>query len=324
VSEEKTKQIANIQQQIANLKDKITKVNAETKKTADKRDELNNQTKLASQQIYELRTQRDQINEKVKALKLQRDEVRDKITPLMDEIHAINEKKQEIKKKSAPVRHEDVQKEIDAIDWKIQTETLDMTEEKRLVGEVKKLEQQIGGYKKIEKENKKITELLNQRKALQELADNFHKQLSELVKAGQEVHSKMLAKVDEAKKSRVEADLMHKAYLENREQIPQLQVEIAVLTGQFNGLRDAYRSENRAIREKENSSRAEERAKEQEKRAKEQEQVKLEKSQRAQTEQALKEKLGSQAKEKLERGEKVSWNEFQLLAGEDDEEDQDT
>jgi uncharacterized coiled-coil DUF342 family protein len=267
VTEEKTKQIANIQQQIASLKDKITKVNADTKKTADKRDELNNQTKQASQQIYELRAQRDQINVKVKALKLQRDEVRDKIAPLMDEIHAINEKKQEIKKKSAPVRQEDVQKEIDAIDWKIQTETMEMTEEKRLVGEVKKLEQQIGGYKKIEKENKKITELLNQRKALQELADNFHNQLSELVKLGQEVHSKMIAKVDEAKKSRVEADLMHKAYIENREQIPQLQVEIAVLTGQLNGLRDSYRTENRALREKENSSRAEERAKEQDRKS---------------------------------------------------------
>jgi uncharacterized coiled-coil DUF342 family protein len=316
VTEEKTKQIANIQQQIASLKDKIAKVNAETKKTADKRDELNNQTKQLSQQIYELRIQRDQINEKVKALKLQRDEVRDKIAPLMTEIHVINEKKQEIKKKSAPVRHEDVQKEIDAIDWKIQTETLDMTEEKRLVGEVKKLELQIGGYKKIEKENKKINELLNQRRALQELADNFHKQLSELVKSGQDVHSKMLAKVDETKKNRVEADLMHKAYIENREQIPQIQVEIAVLTGQLNGLRDSYRTENRALREKENSSREQERSKEQE-------QIKLEKSQRAQSEQALKEKLGSQAKEKLERGEKVSWNEFQLLAGDDDEEDKD-
>jgi uncharacterized coiled-coil DUF342 family protein len=39
-------------------------------------------------------------------------------------------------------------------------------------------------------------------------------------------------------------------------------------------------------------------------------------------EQALKEKLGSQAKDKLQRGEKLSWDEFKLLADEDSEDSQ--
>ena len=36
-------------------------------------------------------------------------------------------------------------------------------------------------------------------------------------------------------------------------------------------------------------------------------------------EQEIKEKIGSQAREKLQRGEKVDWNEFQLLAGDEKE-----
>ena len=40
-------------------------------------------------------------------------------------------------------------------------------------------------------------------------------------------------------------------------------------------------------------------------------------------EQTLKEKLGAVAREKLQRGEKLSWNEFQLLA-DDKSEDADT
>ena len=35
-------------------------------------------------------------------------------------------------------------------------------------------------------------------------------------------------------------------------------------------------------------------------------------------EQEIKEKLGSQAREKLQRGEKLNWQEFQLMAGNDD------
>jgi uncharacterized coiled-coil DUF342 family protein len=37
--------------------------------------------------------------------------------------------------------------------------------------------------------------------------------------------------------------------------------------------------------------------------------------------QAIKEKLGAEAKEKLKKGEKLSWNEFQLALGDDPEED---
>jgi uncharacterized coiled-coil DUF342 family protein len=39
-------------------------------------------------------------------------------------------------------------------------------------------------------------------------------------------------------------------------------------------------------------------------------------------EQALKEKLGSQAKDKLERGEKLSWNEFKMLVDDESKDSQ--
>ena len=34
--------------------------------------------------------------------------------------------------------------------------------------------------------------------------------------------------------------------------------------------------------------------------------------------QAIKEKLGAEARDKLQKGEKLSWNEFQLVMGDDD------
>ena len=41
-------------------------------------------------------------------------------------------------------------------------------------------------------------------------------------------------------------------------------------------------------------------------------------------EKEIKEKIGSEAKEKLQRGEKVNWAEFQLMLGDDDEEEDST
>ncbi len=151
----------------------------------------------------------------------------------MDEIQIINEKKEELKKKAPRVRQKDIQEEINKIDWKIQTESLDLQEEKRLVGEVKLLETQLSGYKKIEKQNKKIAEHIQERKVLDAQADKFHKELSEMAKKSQDLHESMIAKIAEAKKAKEEADVLHKGFIENKEKIKALLVDIAVITGQM-------------------------------------------------------------------------------------------
>lgn len=312
-TQDKLNQIANLRSQIATLKDQVNKADAEAKKQVERRDQLNEQTRNANLEIRDIKKQRDEINQKVQALKQQRDEVRVKIKPIMDEIQAINEKKEELKKKAPHIRQKDIQEEINKIDWKIQTESLDLQEEKRLVGEVKLLETQLSGFKKIEKQNKKIAEHFQERKVLDQQADTFHKELSEMAKKSQELHEKMIAKIAEAKKAKEEADTLHKGFIENKEKIKALLVDIAVQTGQMLGLQNTVREQNKELHEKEMAVRV-----------KEKEQMSVQRNKKLLNDKVLKEKLGAQAKEKLNKGEKLSWNEFQLLASDDESEDAET
>lgn len=312
-AQDKINQIANLRSQIATLKDQVNKADAESKKQVEKRDQLNEQTRKVNSEIREIKKQRDEINLKVQTLKQQRDDVRVKIKPIMDEIQAINEKKEELKKKTPHVRQKDIQEEINAIDWKIQTESLDLQEEKRLVGEVKVLETQLVGYKKIEKQNKKIAEHFQERNVLGAQADAFHQQVSEMAKKSQQLHESMIAKIAEAKKAKEEADALHKGFIENKEKIKTTLVDIAVLTGQMLGLQNSVREQNKELREKENTIRV-----------KMNDQMAVQRNKKLLDEHALKEKLGAQAKEKLNKGEKINWNEFQLLAADDESEDTDT
>ena len=310
--QDQIKQIENMRQQIANLKGQIEKAEAEIKKQIEKRDQLNEQTKKANLEIHDKKTQRDEINERVKVLKQHRDDVRVKIKPIMDKIEALDDKIEELKKKTPRVRQQDLQEELDAIEWKIQTTSLDLKEEKHLIDQVKQLETQLSSYKKIDKQNKKISEFLNERRTLEAQADVFHQELSDLAKKSQDLHESMIAVIDETRKARAEADAQHKAYIHNKEQIKQWLVDNAVLTGQAMGLQNTIREQSKAIREKENSERAKER-----------ETMQEQKTRKMLEEQTLKEKLGAVAREKLQRGEKLSWNEFQLLA-DDKSEDADT
>lgn len=306
----KTIRIEDINQQIEKLREQSNTANAKIKKHIDERNRLNDQVKKAHQEINVLKTERDSINEKVKLLKQQRDGIRTKATPIIEEINARRDKIAEFRKKVPRESQQDLQQELEAIEWKIQTTSLDLQEEKKLIENVKELETLLVSYKKIDKQNKKIKDLIVQRKAFEAEADVFHKELTDLAEKSQQVHSQMIEKVNAVKIGRAQADGLHQTYVKTKDEILQMYVKIAELTGQLRGLRATMREEERIRR-----LASQQAYKEKEVANKEQQQVVKEKQQ------AIKEKLEAEAKEKLQKGEKLSWNEFQLVMGDDDEDD---
>jgi uncharacterized coiled-coil DUF342 family protein len=284
--QQKTNEITRITQQLAALREQINNANTETQKHVEKRDKLNEQFKKLRQEIRELKNERDNLNEKVKTLKQQRDEAHGKISANIEEIKTHNQKIAELKKKTPKESRRGLQKEFEDIEWKIQTTPLDLQEEKRLVECVKQLEMQLGVYKKIDEHIKKISELRREIGTFEADADTAHKELTAMAERSQDIHVKMMAKIDESKEYKSEADSLHGMFIQAREQVRPLREEIKKLTVQKRKLQDAVREED------------------------------------AKRKNALKEKLGSQAKDKLARGEKLSWDEFKLLAGDDSEKSQ--
>jgi uncharacterized coiled-coil DUF342 family protein len=310
---QKTSQEGNINLQIDKIKKQIGEANNQIKKYVEKRNQLHEQVRKSREEINQIKTERDALNEKVKLLKEQRDLIRAKATPIMEEVNAIDEKIAELKKKVTRVSQRELQEELDAIEWKISTTSLDIQEEKRLVGEVKELELQLKGYKKIDKKHQKIKELLAQRKTIDDQADVFHKELTDLAKKSQELHATMMEKLNAVKKDRAEADSLHQAFVTAKEQNNLWYEQIRMLIGQSTSIRATLREQMQSRRAEEEAKRSEEQAKRKE-----------EQAQRAVREKEIKEKIGSEAKEKLQRGEKVNWEEFQFMLGDQEEDDSET
>jgi uncharacterized coiled-coil DUF342 family protein len=268
---------------------------------------LNEQVKKAREEIAGLKTERDDINEKVKLLKQQRDAVRTQSDPITDEINALKQKISELKKSLPRESQRELQEEHEAIEWKISTTSLDLQEEKRLIENVKQLEILLSGYKKIDIQNNKINVLVAQRKTFEVQADALHKELTDLATKSQEIHSSMIEKINAMKISRAQADSQHQTYIKTREEVlTPLYEKIGELSGQLRNVKAAIveeaKEEDKIKKEAENAT----------------EQAIKEKQQ------AIKEKLGAEAKNKLQKGEKISWNEFQLVMGDDTEEDSET
>ena len=290
--QQKTSQLTNINQQIEKLRLQTNEANVQINKFIEKRNQLNDQIRKSRQEIAELKSERDALNEKVKLLKQQRDYVRSKSTAIFDEVNTINQKISELKKKVPRQSQRDLQEELEAIEWKIQTTSLDLQEEKRLIENVKQLEIQLSSYKKIDVQNKKIKELLTQHRTFEAQADAFHKELTDMAKKSQELHANMIEKINTLKTNKTEADSLHQAYVKTKEQTAPLYEQIRQLTEQMKDLKVSIKEDDKA--------------------------------KRMVTEQAIKEKLGSEARDKLQRGEKLSWNEFQLVMGDNVEDDSET
>jgi uncharacterized coiled-coil DUF342 family protein len=317
---EKSVQVTNINLQIDKIKKQITEGNAQIKKDIEKRNQLHEQVKKTREEINKLKPERDALNEKVKELKKQRDAIRTQVTPIMNDIKALKEKIEALKKHLPRISQRALQEEHAAIEWKISTTSLDLQEEKRLIDQVKAIEIQLSGYKKIDNQNKKINELYKQKKVFDDQADVFHKELTELAERSQDLHSKIMEKAAVMRREKTEADGLHQAFIRTKEQNNLLYEQIKLLVNQSLDIRremneqyDVRRQEYQTRRQQDDARRKEEEAKR-----------KQEQTQRAIKEQAIKEKIGSEAREKLQRGEKVSWDEYQLMLGEGEEDTSET
>ncbi len=313
MTEQKTSPEGNINLQIEKIKKQIGEANAQIKKYVEKRNQLHDKVKKSREEINQIKAERDALNEKVKLLKEQRDLIRAKATPIMEEVNAIDEKIAELKKNVPRVSQRELQEELDAIEWKISTTSLDLPEEKRLVGEVKELETQLKSYKKIDKKLEKIKVLIGHRKEIDAQADVFHNELTDLAKKSQDLHATMMEKLDVLKRDRAEADSLHQAFVLAKEQNILWYAQISELIGQSTHIRANLREQSQSRRAEEEARRSVEFAKRKE-----------EMAQRAVKEKEIKEKIGSEARDKLQRGEKVNWEEFQFMLGDDEEDDKET
>ncbi|MCW4009542.1 MAG: hypothetical protein NWF05_02840 [Candidatus Bathyarchaeota archaeon] len=308
MTEQKTIEIAAVNQQIeainkriGTLKEDLNKTHEDIKTFIEQRDQLNTKAQALRQEIGEIKKERDQLNVNVKNLKVQRDEVRKQMAPFIEEIKTHSQRIRDLKEKRSGGNRQELQKAFEALEFKIATTSMDLQDEKRLIDQVKEIETHLSIYKKMDQHSKKISAIKTELKVFQDKADVFHNALTENAKKSQELHAMMLSKFEEMNKIREEATNLHLKFLMAKEKIKPMHEEIGRCLEQRNKLFGVRQGQ---YAERQKQMEATKIENEKVKKAKEQE---------------IKEKLGSAVREKLQRGEKLDWREFQLLAGDETE-----
>jgi uncharacterized coiled-coil DUF342 family protein len=279
---EKDQALESLAQKLTELREQRRIVGKDADDRAERRDKLNEQVRTLRTEVQKLRTTRDELNEEVKKLKQQRSVAVSKIREKIEGLRAISQEKRTIAENKPSRPYQPLKKELEEVEWKVQTTSHTLQEDKEMMEQVKHLETQLSVYRKIEKFSQKASELRNQVNTLKNENEVRHQKLTTLAQRSQELHKNMLEKIEVAKTKRREADEMHKQFLEARMKVKPLQDDVVAVSAQMLQLRKGLRE--------------------------------AEQKQKKESEDTLRQTIENQAREKLRRGEKLSWEEFQLLA----------
>ncbi|MCS7096368.1 MAG: hypothetical protein N3F10_04085 [Candidatus Bathyarchaeota archaeon] len=264
------------------LQEKKNETILEAEKLAKKRDELNEKVKELYTSFLELKSIKDRIKSEVRELKQQRSQIKAELIRKLEELKHLRPEIEDLcsrRPATAPYR---LKKEIEKIEWKIQTTPLDLHQEKRLVERAGKLELQLSIHRKISVLRQKTLELKAEVKALSARVKSLQKQITEKVKESQNIREKMMLILEESKQVKAEADSAHELYMKAKADLKNLQLEISRIIEDMKRVKAEITAEEKITRKK--------------------------------AEEELLKSVEKQALEKLKRGEKLTWEEFKLIA----------
>ena len=269
-------------QELIPIKEERNKLNEDAKKWAEKRDTFNQKYRSLRNEALLIKEKRDTINNQVQELKKIRDQINDQCKEKRSQISELKEKFRELNENTINGNLKKVSRQIEEIDWKIQTNPLPIKEEQKLISQIRQLEKQLIAQKRIKKVKDELYKLQNEKTSLDDEAKIIHKRLSELAEQSQEFHTQMIEILNRAADLRTEADKAHQRNMKIKQEAQKKHQKCTEVIEQIKTIEKILKE----IEEKKLNERQDE----------------------------LQRELEEQALEKLKSGKKLLWEEFQILA----------
>lgn len=243
------KRIEELESQAISFKEHRNNSNEEAKKWAERRDLLNSEYKKVRVEVDRFRAQRDQMNEAVKALNNDRTDVKTQLDVKWEEYKNLREKLENLLNRTSGSQRE-TERQIKALDWRIQTNPLDKVEENQIINQIRILEGESLVHKEASIVKEKIIERSTEIGVLKLRRDDVLKQVSEYATRSQEYHSLMLEKIKEAERIKNEADMAHQELVKCREEADSNHMKYSELVKEINELNLKIREFDETTRKK--------------------------------------------------------------------------
>lgn len=264
------------------LKKERNRLRKDAIKRAEKRNTIHEKIRNLRKEASSNKEKRDTINKKVQELKNLRDKVKGKRKETQEQILELQKKIKVLNEEKPKGNLRQVEREIENIDWKIQTTSLTLKEEQSLVNKVRQLEAQLSVQRQIKEFEEKLVDLYSIRKKFEIETKILHEELSELAEQSQIFHEQMIAALDKTHEFQVEANNFHQKYVETKQQAQMVHRKCVEIEEKIRTIRKELTQEAN--------------------------------KQEAERQSEIQKELEKRALAKLKSGKKLLWEEFQILA----------
>jgi len=213
--------------EVSSLKEKLSSLNTEKEIWFSKKATFSEAIKKNINDIKELKKKRNELTTKVKDLKKERDEFNNLISDNVKVL--LKEKKEagplpEIKgKKKSPGK---IKKEIEDLEFKLQTEPMSFEKEQRMRKQIKAQQKILLEFEDQFKATKELREVSNKTSSLKKRANGIHKEIQDIAQESQNIHEELIIKSKEVDDLKVKEEEAYKKFLELKEEFNKINSEL--------------------------------------------------------------------------------------------------
>jgi phosphoserine phosphatase len=201
--------------EIKDLKREISKRRGILRELGKKKRDVIEVIKVRNREANKYRQLRDELNKKVKTHKKERERHNKKVKELAEEY-------KKLKETVPPGNFRAMEKEINALEWKIQTRVFEIKKEDELVDRINSLKMALKDYQEILKVAKEIDRHRKESKKV-------HKKILKLSEESQVNHEEFLKAVEKIKELEAKIDEFNKERDEVGQGLDELKEELKVL-----------------------------------------------------------------------------------------------
>lgn len=212
------------------LRQERDKLNEETKKLVSNSRESTTRVKNLRNELKESKKKRDEENKQVQEFKLKRDEVNKKIKAKIADLNKFQDGLKGLQPEG-PIRQ--ARKELEQLEWKVQTEVLNVKQEEKLARRIADLEKMCSASDELTEKRKQLRVITSELDELRKESQAYHEVMLQHAKESESYHEQVKESYEKIKKlepnfkeiqtslrkAKKEADDAHKHYIEKYKEV---------------------------------------------------------------------------------------------------------
>ncbi|MEM2167950.1 MAG: hypothetical protein QXR74_06275, partial [Candidatus Bathyarchaeia archaeon] len=186
------RRLADLEQEASSLIAEIERNDAEARKLAGERRVLLDKLRSLRAEALEYKSRRDGLNDEVRNLKIILAELKREYAEKLDSLRKLRRGIKEHLRFKPAKSEEALAREINNLDWKIQTTPMPVIEEQKIIEQIKMLERQMEFYRKLGSMKDEIKEIEVRLNEIKDKITFYRKMIAEKVSESKIFHEKMI------------------------------------------------------------------------------------------------------------------------------------